>query len=300
MKGEIDIDVIDAELKTVLDCVRLEIGTLDAASVQSARSPDWERVDTIAATHELRPIVARQAQTLADPPPASIHSRLQSVLHRNAERNLQHTAALFDVMATVEDERVRAIPYKGPTLSYRAYGDTSLRQFADLDFLVLPRDVPTAVDILTANDYSLQTYLPPSRTAAEIVQGKNVLRYQEFVFEHDRSDITVELRWDLRGTTTPPRLSVQSLWNRRQSLAWGGIELPVLDPVDCLLVLADHGTRHHWPRLSWVADVAAYLDTVAPDTAALVDRAADLGVQQSLYTALILADELLVEPVHRA
>ena len=45
---------------------------------------------------------------------------------------------LLEILALLDREGVRAIPFKGPTLAVKAYGDLTLRPFSDLDIFVPP------------------------------------------------------------------------------------------------------------------------------------------------------------------
>ena len=46
------------------------------------------------------------------------------------------TSELIKIMKLLEENDIKAIAFKGPTLAQLAYGDVTLRQYVDLDLLV--------------------------------------------------------------------------------------------------------------------------------------------------------------------
>src|SRR5215207_3754046 len=110
-----------------------------------ARPPDWERVVRLAGRHKVLPHVYRALREgFRDSAPAEALQRLEDEAGANARRNLMLTGRLLKLLTLLAAAGVEAVPFKGPLLALSAYGDSSMRQFADLDLLVRPADVPRA------------------------------------------------------------------------------------------------------------------------------------------------------------
>ena len=64
-------------------------------------------------------------------------------MHRELQRLMSYFAAVD----------IPVVPFKGPTLSEKLYGDPALRMFCDLDLLVPPDQVRAMVDLLIEEGY---------------------------------------------------------------------------------------------------------------------------------------------------
>jgi len=65
-----------------------------------------------------------------------------------------------------ESNRIRTIPFKGLTLASLIYGDPTLRQTDDLDFLVHPEDLARAKETLLSAGYLPFPLLTPAEERA--------------------------------------------------------------------------------------------------------------------------------------
>ena len=105
---------------------------------------DWGLVFQLALWHRMLPLLywnLTQANgnesSTSVPEPATDAMRAGYV--RNISESLRMTADLLSILGRMEEEGVVAIPYKGPILSARLYGNLGLRRSTDLDIIVLPK-----------------------------------------------------------------------------------------------------------------------------------------------------------------
>jgi len=70
---------------------------------------------------------------------------------------------LAAIAGLLDGHGVECVPYKGPTLALRAYGDLAMREFGDLDLLVRARDVLKAKSVLMGRGYVPITPLAPEQ-----------------------------------------------------------------------------------------------------------------------------------------
>jgi hypothetical protein len=315
---------LSPEVSFVLEIVRPGRSGADPALAALARSLDWDRVVDVAAANGLAPLLARRLATLedeADPiherggtdlgavsPPPAARERLAARGRTSAFTGLRLSGLLVQLVGAFDAAGVRTLPYKGPTLAARAFGDVGSREFTDLDFVVDRADLPAAVDVLLAADFELVTETPLS--AVDIAAGRGVVRPpSEFLFRRVADDARVELRWWLGSAVRRLRLPFDDLWARRQPVTVAGTAVPTLGDDDLALVALRHGSKHCWNRLSWLVDVAHLLTPGAGagtgtagtdrvggrgrvDWTTLLARADALGARRATLLGAVLAADL--------
>jgi hypothetical protein len=218
--------------------------------------------------------------------PAGVLSVLRDRFAEEAQRNLTLSRVLLTVMETLNTHDLFAIPYKGPALACQVYGSIALRQFADLDLLVHPRDFDRARKLLVAMGYSLV-----SDRGWEIGL---------FALE---SGVRVNI--DLHQAITPRRFHVQfdfdDLRERLENAVLLDTSLPVLSPSDLFLVISVHGSKpgERWSRLKWICDVSELLhhhsERIRWDW--VLDTARERDAERMVMLGVNLAHELLDAPI---
>ena len=89
----------------------------------------------------------------------------------------------------------------------------------------------------------------------------------------------------------PGDLTFRDLWARHVEVDVAGTTLPGLAPADLFVVLAIHGTKHCWYRLSWICDIAALAEGV--DWGTVADRARETRSTRMVASAVALAEACL-------
>src|SRR5207245_6416128 len=85
--------------------------------------------------------------------PAPVRDALRRRAEADARRNLRLAGELVRLLDRFARHGVAAVPYKGPLLAVRCYGDLALRPFRDLDFLIRPHDLAQAERALADHGY---------------------------------------------------------------------------------------------------------------------------------------------------
>ncbi len=250
---------------------------------------DWTLVVERAIAHRLTPLLAwNLARSCADSLPVELAGGLRDWLAQNRARNLalaQEVLTIVDLLAT---HNIPAIPLKGPVLAQTLFGDLALRQSGDLDFLVLPRHVSSALDILGSLGYQLKQSLGGGQDAA-------YRRYYSH-FELVRPDqmILAELHWNLTPHIMAVRFDLDGLWERACTIPFEARSVLSLSPEDYLIFLCVHGSKHWWCQLNWVCDIHEFLSAhPAIDWQRCLELARKQGCQRMLLLGLSLAEALL-------
>ncbi len=189
-------------------------------------------------------------------------------------RELQRLLPLF------AEAGVPVMPFKGPMLSEKLFGDLLLRMSADLDLLVPREHVAEVVELLADNGYmsefdcrDLERWLKPNA------------RYFHCGLVSDNRKWLVEIHWELFAG-----------WRKTHLLPSTGEECfpgGVGDVMETLLYLCNHGAHHWWIELKWVVDVDRCVRSARDlKWEELFNMAGDHGCLRVVYLALVLAQQV--------
>lgn len=259
-----------------------------------AAGGDWAELTALAARHGLLPLLTR---ALADAPedlPRQVFVDLWARQERLALRNQVLAGTLLEVLGRLDAAGLPALPFKGPVLADQLHGDVALREFVDLDILVPADRVREARALLEAAGFQPEYPLRPGQERAFL---RAAAQYHLLVHDPVR-DVAVELHWKTDPDAPVEDAQDPGWWERlpRRPFLQGSVR--ALPPEDLLLVLAFHGSKHHWERLGWLVDLARLIQRHPEvDWTVLRARAARLRASRRLALGLDLAARLLQAPV---
>jgi hypothetical protein len=213
--------------------------------------------------------------------------RLERDNDANTKTSFFLTGELLKVLEFLEKDSIRAIPFKGPTLAMRAYGDVGLRQFADLDVLVHKRDIPRLRKLLISRGFKPTPALNRAQQAA-------LLRFDcAYNFDSGRG-VVLDVHWGFVERHSTFAFDPRPFWDRLEPVTIGDKELLTLSKEDLILVLCLHGFTHLWERLGWICDIASLIDQQNNiDWRLVLENANKLGLRRILLLGLMLAGDLL-------
>lgn len=251
---------------------------------------DWTHLIRMARPHGLIPLLYWNLNsTCPDAVPKAILDQLQRHFHVNNFHNRFLTQELLKILDVFKVHEVLAVPYKGPVLAARAYGNVSLRQFGDLDILIPPRNISRAKDLLISHGYRLRRQFLSAQEEAAYLRGD-----YEYRFVRDEDRVVVGLHWRVTPSDLPFPFAAMRVWDRLEQVSLAGTTVPSLAPEDLLLLLCVHGTKDLWERLGWVCDVATLIGVhQGMDWDRVVKQAVMLGGARMLFVGLGLAYTLL-------
>lgn len=250
---------------------------------------DWDFILSFAESHGLIPLLYSHLHARApEKVPPAVYEKLRERFRGIFALNKYLSGELLRLLKLFDAHEIDAIPYKGPALAAKAYGNISLRNFCDLDILVRRRDVLKVLKLLVAEGYALY---PPLNA----VQQSMMLRTQcNLPFTRDANRSIVEIHWRVSARLFSSPLNEDSLWENPRTDTFEGTQINALAPEDLLLSLCVHGAKHLWERLSWIADIAQLLE-VHPhlNWASLLERARRTGTERMLLLGVYVAHDLL-------
>ncbi|MFO7926260.1 MAG: nucleotidyltransferase domain-containing protein [Halobacteriota archaeon] len=284
------------EFELLVRCVRPDgaVAADDRLDAVLARDPDWDRVLELSRRHGVTPLLNRgvqkhEASGTALDVPEHVRSGLTDRTRSTAMQNIRFASELRELLEAFEERGVRALPFKGPALEAFAYGDVGMRAYGDLDVLVPREDVTEAVDVLETRGYEWEDV---PRLDDSPILGGPFTKPLVAEYELQRDGTTVEVRWRIGDADQPFAPDVETLWERRETVAVAGYDVPVLAPEDRLRMLAFHGTKHKWHLLKWACDFVAAVVATDMDWPDLLDEARQHGDGRRLLIGVSLIDRL--------
>lgn len=246
---------------------------------------DWTIFLGEALRHGMVPLAARALSgPVGEPVPAVIRADLHQAAESNGRRSLTLAGDLVALLRLLSDAGIRAVPWKGPMLALRAYGDLGARYFFDLDVLVQESDLPVARDLMLANGFRTEKQM----TAAQ--QRVYVEHQGELELVRDSDGLWLELHTAIVPTYYSAGTAAEDLWGRLVTVRVAGRELSALAPEDELEALCVHGSKHRWQRLIWIVDVGKMAELLTDDGwTRLLLSARQHGAQRMVNLGVILA-----------
>jgi hypothetical protein len=227
------------------------------------------------------PLLARGLTNFAQSVvPANTLREIRARAGVKALRSLAMAGELGRVSRRFEAAGLSPIAFKGPTLSFLAYGDVGVGDSTDLDIFVPRKQIRDALEILAADGYRMKTrgFKTSLPGACEVT-----LRRRE-------PDCEIDLHW----LFSPPYfLPFDEAGAARRSIVLraGGLAVRTLCPEDLLLYLCVHGARVCWPfRL--LCDLAGLVLNCRPDWDDVAEQAERAHCTRALRVGRLLRPKL--------
>ncbi len=227
--------------------------------------------------------------------PDTVISQLGVESSCNNLRVLAQLAEATRVSRLLAASGIRSMVIKGPVLAQIVFGNPLLRESGDIDVVVDPDRVPAADRLMVNSGY--RRVVPDTEITPALYETYRRRRSQ-FGYYLETRDLALELHWRLTANSLLMPVDAKSLWRKAKSVCAAGASFATLPDEDLFLYLCVHGSVHMWFRLKWLADIAALLRQLSPETINhLATRARAVGLDRSFHQAMILAHKLMTAPV---
>lgn len=177
--------------------------------------------------------------------------------HEQKAQIIGKLSEFLRITDALKSHGIEFLPLKGPLLSFRLYGDGTIRDIGDIDILTDVLDIPKAISVLESNGY-----LPYEIPWSDSASGQRILTdlRSHVAFYNPEKGTVTELHWRLMKNYQWNFLSPVSLVNQnKESITFMDRRYNVLGKEVELLYLLIHGGFHHWSLLKWLLDVRDYL-----------------------------------------
>lgn len=271
-----------------VDCGSVELlrGLARSAGAEEMRRlaggvGDWASLLQMGMDHRVLPMLYLRLGDMGVVPPA-VQERLRAEYERNVFHSLANAAELIAVLKALEEEGIRAMPFKGVVLAASIYSDLTARSAGDVDVLIDFKDLKRAAAVLVRRGFELNTVVGVNGILADGYE-------YEYHFDRQTDGMVVELCWTMQLGRFMRKLGIDCAWPGRRTTMLAGAEVMDMSVEMTLLMLCVHGSKHVWSRLIWTCDVAQLLaSSPGLDWDEVTREAKRLGLRRCLAVGLML------------
>ena len=281
--------VTRAEVELLLCCVRTRTNPEMSRRIREAaqKEIDWFQLIRLALRHGTLPLLYWNLNRICpNIVPRGVLEPLRVRHEAEAAEGRLLAEELVGILGLLNAEDIPAVPYKGPALAVRLYGDLSLRGFGDLDIVICERDALRARRLLIDRGYM------PGRVDAEELSQYLRVNY-EMPFCRADGKVRLDLHWRYTPRSECLAGDPERFLQHLETISIAGEEVQSLRLETYLLVLSMHAAKHQWAQLKLICDIAEILAVPDLDWHYVLHEADDLGLKRALGTGLLLAQGLL-------
>jgi hypothetical protein len=281
------------EQQLLLHCVKSAINVEYKPKLSSFLATnsqlDWKNLLKLALDHRVISLVYRSLQDSSfNAVPPEILAQLTADVSQRTRQSFLLTKELLSILKILEKEQIVAVPFKGVCLATLAYGNTSYRNFSDLDILVHRADVTKAIEILLNNRYRYRYHFTETEIAERWEQ------HHEWDLIKDNGLVSLDLHWGFTQRLIHFPLDLRDLESRLEPIKIAGKDILSFSVTDTLLILCINGSKDCWYKLARICDVAALISSQSQiDWEQLVKTATQLGSRRMVFLGLILAQKVM-------
>jgi len=290
--GQLQTAAPCAEMQLLLCCARTRTNPEMSQRMREAarKEIDWFQFIRLALRHDTLSLIYGNLRRICpDIVPSGVLEPLRARHEAEALHGRLLAKELVDILGFLDSHGIRAVPFKGPALAVRLYGDLSLRGFGDLDIMICEREVVRARRLLLDRGYA-----PATVDTGELNQLLHE-RHELLLYRAD-GKVRLDLHWRFTNRAACLAGDPERFLKNLETISVVGEEVRSLRLETYLLVLSMHAAKHRWVQLKFICDIAEILAVPDLDWGWVLDEAGDLGLKRALGTGLLLAQGLLGAP----
>jgi hypothetical protein len=246
---------------------------------------NWQALFELARVWEVEPVAfSNLCSADCDAIPVAVRKAASKGSQQARALALAGSLGVVEIVQRLEARGISVIVLKGPAVAIAAYGDASLRSFADADLLVPKESISKATQLLKDLGYR-----PHYRDTDE-----PTLIAHQHALELSQGGRKVELHWALMSRHLKFDVDVQALWSAARRVECAGSTITVLAPHHLFLFICAHGAKHMWERVRWISDVVQLADRLTVDNVVSINSlSAETHTKRLLTLAVLVAKRIL-------
>ncbi len=280
---------LDPELGALLACALASAGVDLSAVLATACAAPFrdERILERAARYQVRPQLAAHVEGMALAEAGAIKAPLSAFASAARGHGLLMAGELVRVLDGLRAAGVLAVPFKGPAFAELVGHGAGAREMNDLDIIVRPGEVESAVRALAPLGYT--PILPPQALASSWLTRVT----SEIGLLGQRDTMLIELHWQLSPAWYPAPCTVVDVMARLRERAFlhGRVHWPAAE--ELFLVHVADALKSCGQGIRWIADLVQILRCHADlDWTHVREVAARRGGVNSVRVALAAARDV--------
>jgi hypothetical protein len=249
---------------------------------------DWHVLVKFSIEQKVVSLLLFSIQHLSLPVPAYILMYLKKYYDHIQQFNLASLREFIKLLKIFKEKNIPILLYKGFSIA-RFYGPDKLRQWGDLDILIVKKDIYDVYDIMLKNGYSPIWVMEKSKF-------QNFLNFDHaFPFrDTSGSGMVVEVHWSFVSQNERINLRPKEVWQRSTEHCILEHQIPTLSDMDVILsTCLHHGIANCWSELRLITDVGKIVTgNINQDWDVIIRYADSLDLKRSLLLGTSLAKRL--------
>ncbi len=245
---------------------------------------NWDEFIPLVYSHGVFPLVYKIIKNYDDKIPFEKLSFMKQTYMDLVKENMLMTSELIKVAKLLEENGIKSIAFKGPTLSQLAYGDIISRQYVDLDVLIEEKDLLTTAKILEK-----ESYVPIK--PIELLENKKYIESDNDYSFMTSNDVHIELHWKLFREKIAKHMDMKSYYSNKSKVKINNENINTLSLEIMIVYLCLHGSKHLWERIEWILDIDKLISSQNKeiDWNIVLDIAEEMNCKISLFLGLNLS-----------
>jgi hypothetical protein len=247
---------------------------------------NWDNFISLSYTHGVFPLVYKILKKYDEKIPLDKLSFMKQTYMDVVKTNMLMTSELIKISKLLEENGIKSIAFKGPTLSQMAYGDVVSRQYVDLDILVDENELLNAIEILKKNDYVLEDDFK-----LELLKNNRNIFHD--VTLRKNALVNIELHWRLFSDEYMTGIADLNIEENIKIFEYQNNKLKVFENEIQILYLSIHGAKHNWERIEWLVDIVRFIENNAIDWKQLLHFIERTKTEKILFSTFYLCKTIL-------
>ena len=286
-------------IKFFIACCQTDLTEEDTAFIisylnTSLTTHHTSRIISMSARHGILPLIYKTLKKLLEDHPDTSSSLLNELkvqyLHI-AQKNILMSAELLGIMKLFKENGIKALAFKGPTLSEMAYGDITLRQYGDLDILIKKEEIKKVEALCISMGYL------PYYELTEVQKEVWYTYTKDMVFYHPQKQNIIEIHWLLLDTDFPIQIDLNRIWEQINTISLNKHPVDTFSSDSLLLYLCIHCSKHLGERIIWIKDIDQMIRTQNLNWESIMIEVQHNNLHSMFFLGLYLSQNLFDTPL---
>jgi hypothetical protein len=220
---------------------------------------DTTELITLAKHHGLLPIIYKKLYHINkeyyNKYISNFYKELKSQYIQISKYNMLLSSELINIFSIFQANNIKALSFKGATLSTLLYDDITIRQYSDIDILIKLEDRKKVLDILQQHKYKEHLNLPKEQKELFLQTAKEISLY------HIEKPIMLDIHWAFFDKDYPIDFDCQDIWKEPFIVRIDNLPIPTFNKEQLLIYLAIHASKHLFERIEWLVDIDRAITT---------------------------------------